>query len=74
MRVTELPDQECPYCGGSLGVGAKEEPTQWKVYAVCLERRHGRFEERVGTIPREPIGHIDEVWETAERLVGRTVF
>jgi hypothetical protein len=33
-------------------VGVKQEPTAWKVYAICLSERPC-YDRRIGTIPRE---------------------
>lgn len=70
MIVYERPGEECPTCGGSLGVGLKEEPTGWKVYAVCTSGHPRCLDERVGTVPRAGNEHVDEVIERANRYVA----
>jgi hypothetical protein len=52
-----------------VGTGVKEEPGGWKVYAVCLSETSDCDVERIGTISRSSVNHIDEMNERAEKLV-----
>lgn len=70
MLVRELDDCRCPRCGDRIGVGLKEEPTGWKVYAICLSDRPC-YDRRAGTVSRESVASMDDVETAADRLVGR---
>lgn len=73
MFVTELVGYSCSHCFGKVGVGVKEEPSGWKVYAVCMEENRYCTTKRVGTISRSSVSHIDEMNERAEKLVKTVV-
>lgn len=69
MLMRRLEESNCPYCGDSVLCGVKEEPSIWKVYFQC--NRDGCSREYFGgRIPREDIGHIDEVYERAEQMLA----
>jgi hypothetical protein len=67
--VTELKGHRCRCCIGKVGTGVKEEPSGWKVYSVCLNETSDCGAQRVGTISRSSVTHMDEVSERAEKLV-----
>lgn len=69
MYVRRCPDVACPHCGSDLRYGVKEEPARWKVFVACTDDRCGR-EYRGGSIPRDDVSDIDDVYEIAERRCG----
>ena len=72
MFVTELVGYRCQHCIGKVGIGVKEEPSSWKVYAVCLSESSDCGAERIGTISRSSVNHTDEMNDRAEKLVKTT--
>jgi len=68
--VHEHDEGSCPVCGGSLGIGLKEEPSCWKIYEICTTDGRRCVDRRAGTVAKGTVDHDDEVFERAAAMIG----
>jgi len=58
----------CNWCRNQLWYGVKEEPSGWTVVYSCHDDDGCGREWTTGTINREDIKHIDEVYEKSRKM------
>jgi len=62
--------KSCRCCGETLWYGVKEESAGWKVFYACTNLEDCGREWYAGRIPRERIGHYDEVFVEAQKMAS----